>query len=1799
MVSRIDDYVDPTELNDDDDDGCTVTFSENVIGFGGCLRAVQSTDSRMSLSTEWHDLSSDDQHAVESGVWSIVLEYSAFDLSAEHLCLLCAKKGIDDACWESDPGFGAVAATPSIEESAHESSDADAISVSMRESSDANAISVSVRESSDGSAQSVHAFGANSNNGSPGYIPSQVIASAHENAAVGPEVMSVRAVTKVQPIILDSGADCSALPMSYAHVGVPDVEATAGLFVDAQGNPLRTAGIRIAEIQIGRLRFRERFVISDVVQPLVSLGKLYRAGWFVAPQGDGLFLTDGNQSERVGFRKQSLCVHGTIRVVTECGSINAVMNVALKDPLLRLSNRWTRINSGMYAVKTFSKTFIDTTLLPLSELLWKRTTLVRRGGQWSLIECNADISVMSDRTASFEDADSVEYVITIAHSKGNPSPSEMCFEVLSLDDSLEGAEACASGPPESLEGAPASENPEHSELPVEQRDELMPPESIEVDGVIIDSDSSLEVMRNACKALGLPENGNKAQIFKRLGKHCIEHELLQSKHVSHTLKTEFEREPRSQSTAEGPSEEERAQHELTHEPYRPWCATCVAHRARQDQHASVADHEGSSAATISIDYGFLSRSGESDRNKLTVLFAHDRHSKAVCAIPTPRKGGQAALSFMTTELSRFILWLGYPEIRLRSDNENSVVAVVDSVRKVLRNLGVEVHKDSVPIDAHQANGPVEQALQSVRQLACTLMSQLEVGLGADPGRVLFDTNHPMWQWAICHAAWIKSRFAVTQGSTAYERLTGCLYRGKVCKFGEAVMAYLKQSPKAAPKWQKAVWLGKTVANDVNILGVPGGVFVSRSVRRFSDCWDQKLSAEIDTNVWQHGLASLGGTLVLNNKKFAPAVQPALPLPVEAGKPGGEVIDEAPKSPSQVAASDPVSSGSSSASMSLDFSQGVPDQEMQEQVEDAPEASQTMQHGDQGDASMPSVPDPVQLSENPKPAKQPRIEASISMISATGVNTALDEVNLVVPCEELPCTVEIRKVTYTHEDESVELAFDQDTIDDMESYEYNDYHDDQIGDTGDLDPRLCRPRLFDEEPECTEEEMRELDVIADQVEIARLKTMTVLQDPSAINMAEAVHLTTKMVRTWRPKEVGNPPVPVWYRRSRYVAREFAWLSERTDLFSPASSSLCNRLLPILYMHYKARDDDANIPDDDKLTLFAVDIGDAFLTVPQVRPTYVTYVHADGSKEIFSLGFVLPGQRSGSSDWYDDFMKFLKGNLGVVECAAHPSLVKSTDTESRFAMQLHVDDMLGFAKRKYVHEVFIPTLKTKYKVTAHVIENIGDSITFLKRKHTLLSSDQLLLTPSPKHFDKLFDLLAVSENASFKKSPYMPQLDEVDSSPELKSSEATAFRSGIGLLLYLSVDLPECQCAIRALASRMARPTVQSMLALRHLAKYLIGVRYNGLMIVKTDPGEGLMGPRNDAGDQSIVLESFSDSNWAACKGSRKSVSASVICVAGNMLFSSSRTQRVVALSSGEAELLSSASSICDALLIRELLEFMDFGRVKIFHHIDASAAKAMLERSGVGKVRHLSCRILWCQQLIKSGEVALLKISTTFNPSDLGTKGLSRARTLMLMCILRVWDEMHECFVGAQELKEEREKQSFKQNMQVLRNIRVPIMISKNALRAMVAASMFQVSSALSFGSGLELFAAVYALMFEEFPMMTLMMLYLFTLAVIGTIMCMRSQPIVIVKGFDKSLCDDERTIDISSRSSSKDSNSTSVTGEEVMIKQRRKRRVKEPVNPVWVAGEYGKKYHMIGCGKLNGSLEVYHPEEFTTKPKAK
>ena len=90
---------------------------------------------------------------------------------------------------------------------------------------------------------------------------------------------------------------------------------------------------------------------------------------------------------------------------------------------------------------------------------------------------------------------------------------------------------------------------------------------------------------------------------------------------------------------------------------------------------------------------------------------------------------------MVTEAAGFVVWLGHRKLKLRSDNEPAVVAVCTSLQKALRGLGLDVIKDTTPVESHQSNGPVEQTVEIVRQHAAVLMSDLEQACGAADGQI--------------------------------------------------------------------------------------------------------------------------------------------------------------------------------------------------------------------------------------------------------------------------------------------------------------------------------------------------------------------------------------------------------------------------------------------------------------------------------------------------------------------------------------------------------------------------------------------------------------------------------------------------------------------------------------------------------------------------------------------------------------------------------------------------------------------------------------------------------------------------------------------------------------------------------------------------------------------------------------------------------------------------------------------------------------------------------------------------------
>ena len=88
------------------------------------------------------------------------------------------------------------------------------------------------------------------------------------------------------------------------------------------------------------------------------------------------------------------------------------------------------------------------------------------------------------------------------------------------------------------------------------------------------------------------------------------------------------------------------------------------------------------------------------------------------------------------------------------------------------------------------------------------------------------------------------------------------------------------------------------------------------------------------------------------------------------------------------------------------------------------------------------------------------------------------------------------------------------------------------------------------------------------------------------------LSTKFVRTWRVKPHPSGSGDCWMRRSRFVAREFAWLDpEREGLYSPASNHLLVRMLPSIFMSKRSAGED--------WSCFGLDVKDAYLTVAQKR------------------------------------------------------------------------------------------------------------------------------------------------------------------------------------------------------------------------------------------------------------------------------------------------------------------------------------------------------------------------------------------------------------------------------------------------------------------------------------------------------------------------------------------------------------------------------------------------------------------------
>ena len=136
--------------------------------------------------------------------------------------------------------------------------------------------------------------------------------------------------------------------------------------------------------------------------------------------------------------------------------------------------------------------------------------------------------------------------------------------------------------------------------------------------------------------------------------------------------------------------------------------------------------------------------------------------------------------------------------------------------------------------------------------------------------------------------------------------------------------------------------------------------------------------------------------------------------------------------------------------------------------------------------------------------------------------------------------------------------------------------------------------------------------------------------------------------------------------------------------------------------------------------------------------------------------------------------------------------------------------------------------------------------------------------------------------------------------------------------------------------------------------------------------------------------------AGSKSHRRSTSAAIHWANGVGIFASSRGQKSVTLSSAEAELNALASAAAVGIYLKRWLEFIV--EEKVIHHclVDNSAALHLCHRKGPGKLRHISGKPLWMQDLVAQDELQVRAVGTVYNIPDLGTKPLTKSRVSLIL-----------------------------------------------------------------------------------------------------------------------------------------------------------------------------------------------------------
>ncbi|KAL7148155.1 hypothetical protein ABFS83_06G159100 [Erythranthe nasuta] len=191
--------------------------------------------------------------------------------------------------------------------------------------------------------------------------------------------------------------------------------------------------------------------------------------------------------------------------------------------------------------------------------------------------------------------------------------------------------------------------------------------------------------------------------------------------------------------------------------------------------------------------------------------------------------------------------------------------------------------------------------------------------------------------------------------------------------------------------------------------------------------------------------------------------------------------------------------------------------------------------------------------------------------------------------------------------------------------------------------------------------------------------------------------------------------------------------------------------------------------------------------------------------------------------------------------------------------------------------------------------------------------------------------------------------------------------------------------------MAEPGNAHWIALKSLLKYLKGTCCLGILY-KRDKEDG------------FAVQGFVDSDYAGCVDTRKSLSGYIYTVHGGVVSWKSCLQKVVALSTTEAEYMAATETVKEGLWLKGFNEELSGKDEKIILHCDSQSDIFLIinpmfhERS-----KHIAIKFHFIREVVASGQINVEKIANEENPADALTKALPITKFQHCLDLVQVQD----------------------------------------------------------------------------------------------------------------------------------------------------------------------------------------------------